>query len=171
MTNETTRGKLSSLSISYAAGFVDADGCIGIAKSKNVRNPKCPRYSLRITVMGVHKGIIDWFQKNFGGSVHCKVSRHGNSCYLPHHRVQWRWEATGNVAIPIIKQLVPYLIVKKEQGELAVKFQEMKNRDRGKYGTRPVPHDIINTREKMYLEMRELKRVGETLETYRSRRD
>lgn len=171
MKTETTRGKLSSLSLEYAAGFIDADGHIGIAKSKNIRNPDCPRYSLRITVMGIHEGIVRKFLEMFGGSVHCKMTKHGDSCYLPHHRVQWRWEATGLGAVEALKALEPHLIVKKEQAQLAIAFQDRKNEERKSYTTSAVPKEIIEIRERDYLKMRQLKLIGETLESYRSRRD
>lgn len=171
---KATRGKLSSLTLSYAAGFIDADGCITIAKVHNRYGNikgKMPSYYLRIVATGINKDIIVWFKETFNGSVACKVSKHGESCYLPHHRVQWIWETSGNMALETLIKLEPYLKVKRDQAVIGIEFQKNKanyfEHNRGKI----IPDNIANEREILYKKMRELKAKGETLETYRSRRD
>ena len=121
--------------------------------------------------MGVDKPIIDWFKDKFNGSVNCKMSRHGESCYKDHHRIQWRWEASGKIAMNTIKQVIPYLMVKKDQAIIGIKFQEEKEKEWKKYRGKNVPIEISKNREYLYKQMRELKTKGETLEAYRSRRD
>jgi len=169
---KVTRGKLSDVDLAYAAGYVDADGCIAISRSKNrYRNQLRPTHNLVVTITGIDEEITRWFEKVFGGSVHTKSTKHGASCYLPHHRVQYRWETSGIVALELLKQLTPFLRGKKDQGELGIKFQDGKIRTWGEFRGRKVPKDVWEEREEQYLLMRELKRKGETLATYRSRRD
>lgn len=166
---KTTRGKLS---LQYIAGYIDADGCIAIAKVKNRYNKGFPSYYLRLTVMGIDKNITEDLKDFFGGSIHCKMSKHGSSCYKPHHRIQWRWEASGNIAMQALKKLTPYLRAKKKQAEIGIKFQTEKDFSwRKRYRGKSVPIEEVNKRELLYKKMRQLKLAGETLEAYRSRRD
>jgi len=165
---KTTRGKLS---LQYVAGYIDADGCITIAKTKNRYGKGLPSYFLRVTVMGIDKPMMEDLKETFGGSVSSKMSKHGESCYLPHHHVQWRWEISGNIALQFLKRIVPFLRGKKEQGLIGMKFQVDKNRTWKQYRGNPVPEQEAQKREVLYTKMRQLKQLGETLEEYRSRRD
>jgi len=166
---KTTRGKLT---LQYIAGFIDADGCITIAKVKNRYKKGFPSYYLRLTVAGVDRTITEDLKELFGGSVSCKMSKHGDSCYLPHHRIQWIWETSGNIAMNCLKRIKPYLRAKKEQAKIGIKFQIDKDYSwKEKYRGLSVPQYEVKKRERLYLKMRQLKKAGETLEDYRSRRD
>lgn len=168
-----TRGKLSKLDRAYAAGYVDADGCITISRSQNrYHNQLRPTHNLVITITGIDEVITTCFQEWFGGSVHTKSSKHGASCYLPHHRVQYRWEQSGNAALETLILLEPYLLGKRHQAQLGIKFQKEKQKDWAEFRGKAVPEDIWEKRESQYLQMRQLKAdTGETLASYRSRRD
>lgn len=42
-------------------------------------------------------------------------------------RPQWVWEATGNHAAAALERLLPYLVVKRAEAELAIQYQRWKN--------------------------------------------
>ena len=61
------------------------------------------------------KSPIELLAKTFGNSVWYEV-RHGQ------HKPVHKWRATGSHLIPILKKLLPYLIVKKEQALLCLEL-------------------------------------------------
>ena len=130
--------------LSYTAGIIDGEGHIGIAKSSHpnckTRNRK-PEYHLRVAVKMCDGKIIDYLYGNFGG--HIGIKRTDN----PKHSKQYYWVISCKKAAAFCKTLIPYLVGKKNQAELAVKFQSGKKQGK----TKPV-----EIQERDYLEMKKM---------------
>jgi len=93
----------------YAAGFFDGEGCIHIARN------------VRVIISGCfHPGLLDLFSERWGGRVTAQRNAKKNQ------RSGVRWEITGKRTETFLSDLLPYLIEKKEQAELALHYQRKK---------------------------------------------
>ena len=99
--------------VAYLAGIVDGEGSICIKRQDAQYNPQ---FKLLLRVMNTSRDLIDHLQGIFGGHVHQmkQVTREKTLYEL--------WWA-GYDAKPLLELLVPYLVIKKEQAELGIDFQ------------------------------------------------
>ena len=148
--------------IQYLAGLFDGEGCISIIAAKvgakNFR-AKSIAYELklhiRMTDPRTIKAFRDFFSNDIGGWTVRQEYKKNN------HRPTFCFGCSHSKAEKIIKQLLPYLICKKEQAELAIEFQQY-IRDTNcankiGFARRPVPDYILAKRHNYYLTMRKLK--------------
>jgi len=93
------------LSLEYIAGFFDGEGCVIIAQSGN-------RFWLVVSLTQRKREILEMIQKQFGGYLDCVgISRLRFSC---------------EQAAQFLKAIQPFVIVKKKEIALALKFQACK---------------------------------------------
>lgn len=146
-----------ALKLSYAAGFVDGEGCIRISK-RNPRNGRSTSYNLLVMVTQKDGEIMDWFYGNFGGMVYLKNKDTYGSDWI------YEWRLNELQAYKFLKELLPFLRYKRKQAELAIQFQERrifgrkKTLDDRQRFTSLTEHEL-EEREKIYQEMSRLKKV------------
>ena len=108
--------------LAYAAGIIDGEGCISIYK-KPIRNGqyqgKLTNYHLTVVVTQKDGKMVDWLYGNFGGSVslHKKWERPDEKCWTH------EWTLNYQNAANFLKQVLPFLVSKKKQAEIAIRFQ------------------------------------------------
>jgi len=104
--------------LSYIAGIIDGEGHIGIAKSShpNTTRERTADYNLRVAVKMCDGKVIDYLFGNYNGHVGIRPA-------VPPRNKQYYWVLTCKKASELLKQLLPYLVGKKEQAELAIRFQ------------------------------------------------
>ena len=107
------------ISSEYAAGFFDGEGCIAIRYDK-----RCDSYILKVSVSNTCRSVLAAFQERWGGSMT------ENSPKKEHHQGWSDWLLQGRAGIPFLKDVHPYLVVKKEQSDLAFELINT-------YGTNP----------------------------------
>lgn len=141
--------------LAYAAGFLDGEGCIKIAK-RNPRNGRSANYSLLVSITQKDGRPVDWLFGNFGGVVYLKNKKTDGSNWI------YEWRSTDTGAYKFLKSVVPFLLVKKEQAELAIQFQERREfarkrnkPDNGRFAS--LTKDELSKREEIYQKMSELK--------------
>ena len=110
------------LLLSYLAGVIDADGCITIGRK--VKNDKrCLRpsvyYEPKIILTEVNTIIPDLLHVTFGSR------RSEWQPKNPKHKRWHIWASSGPASTTIIKELLPYLRLKRRQGEIAIELQEL----------------------------------------------
>ena len=88
-----------SETLAYAAGFLEADGCIQLT-------------GIRVTNRCMD--VLDWYEENFGGQVRSKVTP--IDC--------WEWNLHGDAAEKVLNKLYPYLLFKKPQADLFFKYRK-----------------------------------------------
>jgi hypothetical protein len=115
----------------YAAGFLEADGCIHITK-----NTACVRITNR------NLEVLKWFEVRYGGQVRSKVVPAG--C--------WEWNVHSDKAVLFIGQVYEYLVFKKPQADLLLEFANT----RQKRGIK-LPDNITNLREGINARMKKEK--------------
>jgi hypothetical protein len=113
---------LPSDEVAYTAGFFDGEGCVSIARYlKRGR----PYHCLAIIFTNTDFQVLEWLHRRWGG-------------YLskPTH-LDPRWRPCRNLrlsagpALPLLRAMLPYLIVKKSQVEIALEFIDAKSANRG----------------------------------------
>ena len=113
MTEESTITDLA-----YIAGLFDGEGCITIGQN------------LRASVSNTKKPCLEFVQAIFGGSLYEK-NRLGRVALYDLY-------FSGYDAVRMLNAILPYLIVKHQQAELAILFQSFM----GSQGNRPTENDL-----------------------------
>ena len=114
--NKTQDTQKQEILFSYLAGIVDGEGTIRIGKGGSTK------YYASISVGNTNKEVIDLLTKTFGSKT--RLERIG----VPNRQSMYRWGTSGNLSVPkIIKRLLPYLIIKRKQAEIVLKFCAKKN--------------------------------------------
>ena len=100
----------------YLAGIIDGEGCISIRKCKQ---GKYIYFKPMIEVSMTHRPTIEFVAKTFGNSVWYEVRA------IYRHKKIYKWRATGTNVIPILKNILPYLITKREQAIVALEMANL----------------------------------------------
>lgn len=140
--------------IAYCAGLFDGEGCVHIArihtKKKNLT------FQLNCKVSINHLFALELFRFFFGGSIRKeKQDESHNKSGLLHS-----WSIFGDGAVNFLTHIMPYLLIKKPQAELALQFQATKHwgAEKGNWGNQSKNKERLEIEEKQYLLMRRLKK-------------
>jgi hypothetical protein len=96
--------------VAYLAGFFDGEGCIGI-----YRSGKTGQMVLRVNLVNTNDIVIRIIQSIYGGCIS-----------IQQHQSNWKpaysWCASGRQAREFLKDVGPYLVMKRPQFEVAFRF-------------------------------------------------
>lgn len=165
--NKITRGKkLSSLEKAYIAGLLDGEGCINIYRintdyTKGKEKRLYPKYILSVTIYNSHFETIKWLHDTLGGYLQTRTSKNEK------WRVNYAWRICANVAMAFLKEVKPYMRIKTNQANLAIKFQQKQSRfHKEKKGTDcGLSEDGHTFRENCWLELKRLNHLISPAET------
>lgn len=103
--------------IAYLAGILDGEGTVNISYLS-----KKDEYRLRLQIVNTNKLLIDWLASNFKGHIYeVKGHRRNN----PKWRTRYEYFFFPKKEnLPLLKSMLPFLICKKEQMKLAIRFIE-----------------------------------------------
>ena len=101
----------------YLAGIIDGEGYIGIGMNKGTDNRQ-PQYVLRISIAQSNQPFLVCLRDKWGGLGSICVNRSPRQA-----KVGYRWHISANQAASILEDILPYLVIKKPQAELALEFQ------------------------------------------------
>lgn len=104
----------------YLAGLFDGEGCINIYERRITTKRKVAPYGLRLYLTNTHRGVIEWMQTQFGGWVHVYRDRKRPK----HWALGFKWHSSARHAAYLLEIMLPYLIIKKPEAELAIAFQK-----------------------------------------------
>ncbi len=111
----------------WAAGFFDGEGCVSVRRRKPVNQGKTASqeytYVLVVTANQKARSPLEILQQLFGGAIFYH-SHKENHCPM------YTWQATTLIAAAMLREILPYLVVKQEQAEIALTFQS-RRRPRG----------------------------------------
>jgi len=97
--------------IAYIAGIIDGEGCISLAS----RCDSSYRYvTPTVQVSNTHLSLLDWLKELFGGTVDVRKDNR------PNRKQCNTWRVAGNKARFVIKLILPYLRIKKDQANIAM---------------------------------------------------
>lgn len=155
---------MGELDMSYMAGFIDGEGCIGVVKTHGYSKRKDdtrPYYMVNISATNCVMKPLELLKEYFGGFIynHHKTSKKDKHC--------WRWQLRAHKAVVAIESLYPYLRVKKPQAELCLEFAKTVNKNsiiykhlRGRITGNRVKPSIIKKRELIANKLTELNKRG-----------
>lgn len=108
---------MDNIELAYIAGFFDGEGCIYVVKMVGNKNPG---YSLKLEINQRldNDSILYYIQSKFGGNIHHKRPSFNSNRHT-------RWSIHGDLAIAVLKQLLPYLKIKKLQAEVAISYNDV----------------------------------------------
>jgi hypothetical protein len=128
----------------YIAGLVDGEGCVRIWKVGSPRqldkmNRKTPIYNPWLSIANNNVEVLRWIQSLYGGRLQ------------PHNRTRpvqaWVLVLTSRAAERILKDIVPYLRIKKPQTEVVLGYYQ---ENMELYGCKGVPEEEVSRREELY---------------------
>jgi hypothetical protein len=114
----------------YVAGLFDGEGWVRVqtpgVRLDGSRTPgsnyrRFPSYQVIAGVAMTYKPAMVAFHEQFGGTLY------GDDHYRrkdPKNRTIYRWHVTSQQAHPFLSAILPYLIIKREQVELALELQD-----------------------------------------------
>lgn len=143
----SVQGNPRQAALCYIAGIIDGEGTIRIHKAKPY---------LKIGM--VERIIPELLKESFGGSLQ-------EEC-VPERRSIWRWQVSGRMSVyKILEEIVPYLIVKREQAISVMEFckdwHTPFSRQQG------LSEQELQRREDAYQKLRKLNAVGAAATTKR----
>ena len=101
--------------LAWAAGFIDGEGSIAVYKRN--RRDRWKDHALRISVVNTDPRPLKELQRLFGGSIqwcHKPGPKH------PNWKPSWAWVGSHRVAESCLVRIIPWLVAKREQAELAI---------------------------------------------------
>lgn len=116
----------------YLAGIVDGEGYMGLSRYKRSDRLKngvlqirhTPRLIISFLNKKVNKKVLDLFVKNYGGLIrNKKVYEYNSGAERKSHNAMIVYEVSGSRVLKILTELLPFLIIKKTQAKLLLKFK------------------------------------------------
>ena len=106
--------------LAYAAGLIDGEGCIRIQKQSNKQT-----YIVVVQLAMSEKASVirQALIATFGGNSYEMEFK--NKKWAK----QWQWRISGEKACDLLSQILPFLVLKKKQAQLALKLNEMRKKD------------------------------------------
>lgn len=138
--------------LAYLAGIIDGEGTIRIGKMKVSYNRLTPAYYGSISCGMTELPALRMLSSVFGGKI--RVER-----AAVRYKPMYRWGTCGSDGVArMLRQLYPYLLVKKKQAAVVLDFCMNKTipykRQHG------VSKEQIQWREELYQKVRKLNAVG-----------
>jgi hypothetical protein len=125
-----TADPLTPAALAYLAGLIDGEGCIRISRSmptekRGKGHLRQPSYRLYMKIANTDRAIIDWLLATFQGSIHETSSAESRA--KTGWSQAWEWGMGSQKACAILKQVAPYMIIKRDRAMLAIEFQTYAN--------------------------------------------
>lgn len=138
----------------YLAGIFDGEGCITIFKVRCNNRKSSHKYGVRCRVGMSSPMAVSRFHTVFGGYI--VHEEHKND---PHKRDMWVWDISHTGAYEFLNTIAPYLILKKGEAELGIKFRESVRVT----GPNGYTEEELAVKEAQYTLMRNLKKCEEVI--------
>jgi hypothetical protein len=106
------------VNISYVAGLFDGEGYVRINRWEKPNSTHI-RYNLVVGINMTYRPIIEMFGAEFGGGLHS--NRY--DLRSANQRCGFCWVVASRLAAAFLRKIQPFVIVKKDQVDLALEFQ------------------------------------------------
>lgn len=130
------------------SAYIDGEGSIILGKS--TQGDRAPGYRLRITVCNTDVRMPMWCKENFGGSVRANRKEPGT------RRTLWVWTIGQKEAMAILKECLPFFVIKREQAELGIAFGGTFSWENRRAGG--LPAEVKTERESLRTKLFEMRR-------------
>lgn len=119
----------------YAAGLFDGEGYVRVA-IWNKPNSNHTRYQVIAGIGVTYRPVVEALRDAYGGSLN--ENRHDRR--NPNNRIQFTWHIASQTAARFFRIILPHLIIKRDQVELALQLQDHIDRYRHKLGNQYWSH-------------------------------
>lgn len=146
----------------YLAGLIDGEGCIGIYKGKSGSGHRM--HSIRVIVSMTDEAPVGFLHSLYGGRMREQPRPNGRSHWKDRYEVIF---ADGK-ARQLLLDILPHLLVKRRQAEIALEFLEGRDEYHLKKGGVKRGDPVLaaeewERRERLRQEIRELNRRGKAV--------
>lgn len=139
----------NSEQIAYLAGLIDGEGCFYIGNVKQGKYGSGLQWHSMLKITSCDEELVVWLESTFGGA---KDSRYRWTSKKKFTRPVYNWQATGAMLDYLLPLVQPYLIIKKRQCEVMLRYRlTSKN-----IGSKRLPPEINEQRSLLMSEMRNL---------------
>ena len=147
---------------SYIAGLFDGEGYVRINRWEKPGSSHI-RYNLVAGINMTYRPIIEKLHERFGGGLHMNRYDLRN----PNQRIGYCWVVASQFAATFLRVIQPYVIVKKDQVDLALEFQANINDNpytpAGRPGSRGPQFradrdELLAFREECFIRIRDMKK-------------
>lgn len=149
--------------LAWAAGFFDGEGSVFVEVAKSANTRRGIRTALHVSVTQTSVPCLDLLKGWFGGKIQMitpyrRATMNNSVCYI--------WRLLNRDAIPFLEAVAPYVVVKKEQVELALHYP-LTSADGRKYGgvTNPLPDEVHDRRMEIGQKLRDIRASMKTAST------
>lgn len=159
----SSSGSLTETEKAYAAGLIDGEGCIRVAKSNRKRTNgaegRMMVYYMTVQVNSTTKPLVDFLRERWGGSLTALAGSEAMN-----RKPKWHWQVSASIAAKLLEDVYPFLVVKKEQAMFARAFQAMQKRwgAFGPVGNRQShrPPEVLEMQERIFQKTKQLNTRG-----------
>lgn len=146
---------LTGVEKAYIAGIIDGEGCIYIDKhTVNKGKNSNHTYALNVRVSMTDRIVYKYLFKLLGGNTYILDRK-------PPCKTLYSWYIRNKKAYDFLKMIQSFLILKKPQAELGIKYYEYHLEHRCRGGKNNfMPKEIRGQREEFYNLMKKLKEVN-----------
>jgi hypothetical protein len=133
---------LTKEQLGYIAGVIDGEGSISIIKASTKYNFS---YQLRLIVTNTDYRMLKWLKDTIGyGNVLERKRKVSN----PKWSNVYIYAITANKAKDLLKAIYPYLVIKREQADIAIEFTKtILNQKNNIYGCKGMKEEILKKRQ------------------------
>ena len=139
--------------VAWAAGFLDGEGCIHIAKqtypAETGRNPV---YRLRICITQNNLEALEVFRERVG--VHANLYRVART--LGQNRQNYQLVYDGRYALALLNSVAPHLVRKRAEAMVAMAYWA-EGQVGKRFGSKGLPAEVTEIRERSYRKLQKLK--------------
>ena len=139
----------------YIAGIIDGEGCIGVYRSSD----RDRTFFLQITIANTNIAVLEWLKNKFGCGY---LAPQSTSKTRPKNKQSYSLEVSRMKAYEILLRVLPYLIIKKTQAHLGLKFKVWQNGRKPSGEYRPYSEQDNKTGESFVAQSRILNKKGVT---------
>lgn len=135
--------------IIWLAGLIDGEGSIFVKRTAGTKNPI---HSLDVEISMTDKPTIEKIHTMLGFGSFRPARRKKK---LAHHKQAWKWVATSRDAEVVLNLITPYLMTKRDEAIMGLRFCELK---RDRVGRAGLSDEMVAEREWYYQELKLLKK-------------
>lgn len=120
MVNKRKPGQIkpSKVKRAFFAGYFDGEGCVYIGKKKPSGDQQSFVYGLMVSLSSTNPAILVELKHFYGGSIHRHNQRQEN------RKPAWKWQLSPRLADIFLKDILPFISIKKKEVELAIEFRK-----------------------------------------------
>jgi hypothetical protein len=155
---------LTDTEAAYIAGLIDGEGSIMLTRHW-IKNRRRYYYNIKVRIFNTNLEALEWVQlKVGGGSLNVVSSYNKRGRFTIRTQKDYYYlDFARRLAVPLLRRILPYLIIKKKRAELILDYHEktkykMNFIKKGQpfYGSHPLNRDELKLREEYYLKVRSL---------------